>query len=62
MDGIMKLYGKITVVRSDNGLCFRGPFQIYLEELGVVFKPSSSFNPESNACAESAVRMNKLLQ
>ena len=48
--------------RADNGPCFRGPFQAYLEEVGVVFKPSSSFNPESNASAESAVRLNKLLQ
>ena len=62
IDKIMKLYGKITVVRSDNGPCFRGPFQKYLEELGVAYKPSSSYNPESNACAELSVRMNKILQ
>ena len=62
VDKIMKLYGKITVCRSDNGPCFQGPFQEYLEGLGVAFKPSSSYNPESNACAESSVRLNKLLQ
>ena len=59
---LMRLYGKITVVRADNGPCFRGPFQEYLEELGVAFKPSSPYNPVSNSCAESSVRLNKILQ
>ena len=30
--------------------------------MGVAYKASSAFNPRSNACAESAVRLNKLLQ
>ncbi|MCP4256706.1 MAG: transposase family protein, partial [Planctomycetes bacterium] len=59
---LMRLYGKITVVRADNGPCFRGPFQEYLEGLGVAFKPSSPYNPVSNSCAESSVRLNKILQ
>ena len=61
VDKIQKLYGKITCVRSDNGPCFGGPFQAYLEEVRVAFKLSSIFNPESNASAESTVRLNKLL-
>ena len=59
---LQQLYGKITCVRADNGPQFRTEFQEYLENAGIVFSPSSPYNPVSNSAAESSVRLNKLLQ
>ena len=62
VDNLIKSYGMITLCRSDGGPQFQGEFQRYLEEMGVAYKVSSALNPRSNSCAESAVRLNKLLQ
>ena len=47
--------GLPRVVRADYGPQFRGPFNNWLDSLGIIRETSSAYNPASNGLAEKAV-------
>ena len=48
-------------IRTDGGPQFRGPFDDWCAENGIIHEVSSPYNPQSNGHAESAVKIAKFL-
>jgi hypothetical protein len=54
-------WGIPQAIRSDGGPQFRGEFDQFCQENGIIHELSSAYNPESNGHAEAAVKSMKLL-
>ena len=61
LDKIMGIFGIPITCRTDGGSQFRGPFDDYCKQKGIVHETSSPYNPRSNGHAEAAVKAAKHL-
>ena len=61
LDKIMRIFGIPITCRTDGGPQFRGPFNDYCKQKGIVHETSSPYNPRSNGHAEATVKAAKHL-
>ena len=61
IDKITRIFGVPLRCRTDGGPQFRGPFDKYCKNKGIIHEVSSPYNPQSNGHAEASVKIAKHL-
>ena len=61
LDKITRIFGIPLRCRTDGGPQFRGPFDNYCKNKGIIHELSSPYNPQSNGHAEASVKIAKHL-